>query len=588
MAEFQKVMEGPGQLQAPIPMQTNTGSLATDLTAAAGFGLQLLDRLNQKKSQNKQAEAQAQAQQALARGEAMAKRNATTLLQLEGTQLSLKRRQFETEALNRLSGIELEGYMAGAEKFGMGSYLKDTIDSRRKEVDAEIKYRQQMVQNGSEVVMSMASGADPQAEKLYGELLNTNLTEDDLFMIAQSEAGIKATAARVSATSAAEQARLGLEKTQAEIAVNEKVNEFMLNKTNRLSIAGNLLTSAMGSGNQSNIIAAGNEYKRQVAGAKTEFDAMLRTLPPESTKYLDLQKQIKTFNDATNQMNTVIDNADPVKANERMVSLALQGTLSGWLVQGTEFQKETAMSLFMGVPVNSQSAQLAVRDQIKDSSANSNPFSEMANNLSAISSGALKTTDPKFSSTLSLLNSSMADLDKKVPALANISIQGAYEKLPSPSDLRYVLKMRNEVAQDPKLIQDFKQYIQDQGESAFDVMRLENAKIIKDRIAPDLKRFGFEQGSVRFFVENGRVKHEFNTRLPDSSVTDPTTGIVTSIPQRGQTESRRRLNEAARVIEDLAKTATAIGEAPLEDNMIMMVETLNDNFLETGASNAKK
>lgn len=574
MAEFQKVMEAGNLPSAPATLNTNTGSLATDLTAAAGFGLQLLDRYNQGKAQSEAAQAQMQTKDALSRGEALAKRNAATLMQLEGTQLSLKRREFETQALNKLSGAELEGYLSGAEKFGMGSYLKDAIDSRRKQVDAELDYRRITTEQGKESVAAMAVGADEKSMRLYESFMADGLTEDEYYMIGAANAGREDAARRISAENAAQASTLGLQKTQAELAINEQTNNFMLDKKNTLNVAGLMVTKAFNSGDAEMAIAATNEYKRQLTVAKTEFTNFLQTLPPESMKYMDMQKQIKTFNDTVSQMETIIDNADPTKANERMITLAMQGTLAGWLVEGTAPQQYTAMSLFMGVSPDSDLAQLAVRSQVAGSGAISNPFAEIANNMSKISSGKMDVTDPKFGSTLTLINESKADTVEKVPAVAETLLQ---DKLPAPNEVNTIIQLRDKFIQDNASIEAFKNYMIQNGDDPWDVLRTHDMRVMRDRVWPDLREFGFKEGSVQFKLENGRVRFDFTPTERDNpdllqrtrNARQPGALIVQD------RDARRRLNKVATLIERMSKSASVMGDIPEQDARQVYIASLN-------------
>lgn len=568
MPDFQKTLKSPEvQINSP-QLQTNTGSVATDILAAGQFLLNTKNAVDAANAKRESIALQNQNAMDFNAGAVQAQRDLGKLSQIAaGPKQSMRKRQLQTEAINNLSPTALQGYLEVLKGSGIRLAVAEEQEAVQDAQAAQIKEFQNLVQEGRELVLASAADSSPEMQNLYKKYGEDGFSSDELAEISMINRGKRQIAQRRSAEISAQEAAFGLQRSQAKQGLDARVNEFMIEQRLKLDGPVNILTQAITSNNQGEVTVARDEIKRQVLQSRNQLNKFLSNLSETEKAVGNITEITSRFNALSEQMITLAEKVDPVQSNAEIIKAGMQSTMTGWLSEGTPAQKAVAFSVLNGFQPDPSQVQLSVREAV--AGGNIPAYTQLSNKIAQVAGGNI---DPNDSSVLNITQRSTAPATDKAPVAAQYVLKDpAAFPVHKPEVFRPLLALQKQIADDSEATREFVSMLEEDGTDVYTAMRDQHTSVIAKSIYPSLRTFGINEGMVRFVSTGNGLSFEFETANESAQrIGNPTVAF-----QATDLQARKALNKTSQLINTMAETSAKITGRPKSELLTVYAETLN-------------
>jgi len=552
MVDFVRTLGTPStNVQAPT-LQTNTGSLGTDILAGAQFLLGVAQtRSKQEALAAQSAEIQA--------GSKLAQKHLGTLNQLTGAKQSLKARSLQQQAISELSPAAFASYAEALKSTGFKFQVAEEQEAALDLQAQEQKLQSDLIQEGQEIVLASATDASPEMQELYKKYGVDGWTAEEYTELAMIQRGKGAIAQRNAQELANQRAAIGIEQTTTATETQTLINEKLFDIRNSIQIPMALTDKTVASRDASEVALAVDEVKRQVIRKNSEFNKFLTNLTPAQRASVDINQVTSQFNAITQQVTGLMDSIDPVKTNEKMLKLTTQNVLSGLLTTGRMEDQVTALSIVLGVPVDPAIAGQAVKGLQADISGNNPPSLQILNNVVGVQQG---TINPEDSATPALINKSNSkNVTDKSQSAAQYTISGTTQALHNPEIFNNVLGIQEQVSASPEAVEFFRQELQNQGLDVRDTLLKQHGNYMEFTLWPSLVQSGVREGLVDIEVTGSGIKGAVQM----GEITQQNLEVGSLAASATQRTNQRAITQAMGIVNRMAKTSAALIGVPESD-----------------------
>ena len=344
--EFTKQLSSPNVVDAPR-LQTNTGSTASDVVSALGFGLQVYNQLEGNKQKQQQLLAQDKSEK-----ESMVGVNFANTLLAEVSQKSsmqarrLIRTKREAEFLenNRNNPLAVESYFKTMKGRNQETALEEAQKARIKAEEREAKYKEELTQEGLSYVTGMQG--TPEYQELiekYGDAIPKELYEQVAITRRGKNQILADKQARISYATA--------ERVEGETVARNEIMAIAETKLSELTLdlkVGSTLTSYTATPEDK--LKASAELNRTIQVKREEMDKWLSSLTPEQKRLLDTQSIRDDFEKKVENLAPFTNPDQVVKLSDQKVKQLNQAFLADQLVEGTASGRSVAFLAINSLP----------------------------------------------------------------------------------------------------------------------------------------------------------------------------------------------------------------------------------------------